>query len=166
MEQDDDHDPATNGGLGHAGRQCQIRRAAHRGRLPYVEQGDPAGVPVVLLHGGTDSWRSFEPVLPYLPGSIHAFALTLRGHGDASRPAAGYRPRDFAADVAAFLDSQGLESASSPAIRWGAPSPCASRSTTRAHPRSRPDGRVRPLPDQPGHLGVLGDRRFGVGRPH
>src|SRR3712207_8581447 len=29
----------------------------------------------------------------------------------ASRPAAGYRPRDFAADVAAFLDSQGLDSA-------------------------------------------------------
>jgi non-heme chloroperoxidase len=80
-------------------------------KLPYVEQGDVAGVPVVLLHGVTDSWRSFEPVLPYLPGSIRAFALTLRGHGEASRPAAGYHPRDFAADVAAFLDSQGLESA-------------------------------------------------------
>jgi non-heme chloroperoxidase len=80
-------------------------------RLPYVEQGDPTGVPVVLLHGGTDSWRSFELVLPYLPRSIRAFALTLRGHGDAGRPAAGYRPRDFAVDVAAFLDSQGLEAA-------------------------------------------------------
>src|SRR5687767_7666544 len=79
--------------------------------LPFVEQGDPAGVPVVLLHGGTDSWRSFQPVLPYLPSSIRAFALSRRGHGDASRPAAGYHPRDFAADVAAFLDSQGLESA-------------------------------------------------------
>jgi non-heme chloroperoxidase len=79
--------------------------------LPYVEQGDPAGVPVVLLHGGTDSWRSFEPVLPHLPNSIRAFALTQRGHGDASRPAADYHPRDFAADVAAFLDSQDLESA-------------------------------------------------------
>ena len=79
--------------------------------LPYVEQGDPAGVPVVLLHGGTDSWRSFEPVLPYLPSSLRAFALTQRGHGDAGRPAAGYHPRDFAADVAAFLDSQGLETA-------------------------------------------------------
>jgi pimeloyl-ACP methyl ester carboxylesterase len=79
--------------------------------LPYVAQGDPDGVPVVLLHGGTDSWRSFEPVLPFLPSSIRAFALTQRGHGDASRPAAGYHPRDFAADVAAFLDSQGLESA-------------------------------------------------------
>jgi pimeloyl-ACP methyl ester carboxylesterase len=32
--------------------------------LPYVEQGDPAGVPVLLLHGVTDSWRSFELVLP------------------------------------------------------------------------------------------------------
>ena len=79
--------------------------------LPYVEQGDPSGVPVVLLHGITDSWRSFEPVLPYLPPSIRAFALTQRGHGDADRPADGYHPRDFAADVAAFLDSQGLASA-------------------------------------------------------
>jgi non-heme chloroperoxidase len=82
-----------------------------RVELPYVEQGDAEGVPVVLLHGITDSWRSFEPVLPYLPRSIRAFALTQRGHGDASRPPADYHPRDFAADVAAFLDSQGLESA-------------------------------------------------------
>ena len=75
--------------------------------LPYVEQGDPTGVPVVLLHGVTDSWRSFEPVLPYLPLSVHAFALTQRGHGDADRPA-GYRTRDFAADIAAFVDTLGL----------------------------------------------------------
>ena len=75
--------------------------------LPYVEQGDPTGVPVVLLHGVTDSWRSFEPVLPHLPPSIRAFALTQRGHGDADRPA-GYRTRDFAADIAAFVDTLGL----------------------------------------------------------
>src|SRR5215218_9009180 len=63
--------------------------------LPYVEQGDPTGVPVVLLHGITDSWRSYEPVLPYLPDSIHAFAPTQRGHGDSDRPATGYRFEDF-----------------------------------------------------------------------
>jgi pimeloyl-ACP methyl ester carboxylesterase len=79
-----------------------------RARLEYVEQGDPAGIPVVMLHGVTDSWHSFEPVLPHLPGSIHAFALTQRGHGDADRPASGYRTRDFAADVAAFADALGL----------------------------------------------------------
>ncbi len=41
-------------------------------RLPYAESGDPAGTPVLLLHGYTDSWRSFEPVLPHLPGSLRA----------------------------------------------------------------------------------------------
>ena len=76
--------------------------------LPYVEQGDPAGVPVLLLHGYTDSWRSWELVLSHLPDSIHAFALTQRGHGDADRPDSGYRPHDFADDVAAFMDALGL----------------------------------------------------------
>jgi pimeloyl-ACP methyl ester carboxylesterase len=80
-----------------------------RVRLPYVEQGDPTGVPVLLLHGVTDSWRSFEPVLPHLPASLHAFALTQRGHGDAERRAVAYRTRDFAGDVAAFADARCLE---------------------------------------------------------
>ena len=80
------------------------------GTLQYVEQGDRSGMPVVLLHGVTDSWHSFEPVLPYLPPTMRAFALTQRGHGDSARPAR-YRTREFAADVAAFLDALGLESA-------------------------------------------------------
>jgi pimeloyl-ACP methyl ester carboxylesterase len=77
----------------------------NRIQLPYVEQGDPAGVPMLLLHGVSDSWHSFELVLPHLPRAVHALALTQRGHGDADRPEAGYRTRDFAADVAAFLDA-------------------------------------------------------------
>ena len=79
--------------------------------LPYVEQGDREGVPVLMLHGLTDSWRSFEPVLTHLPESVRAFALTQRGHGDAERPEGGYAPRDLAADAAAFLDAVGVESA-------------------------------------------------------
>jgi non-heme chloroperoxidase len=80
-------------------------------RLPYVEQGDPAGLPVVFLHGITDSWRSWEPVLSRLPRSIHAFAPTQRGHGDADHPATGYRFANFAADLAAFMDGLGIERA-------------------------------------------------------
>ncbi|MBA3430137.1 MAG: alpha/beta hydrolase [Actinobacteria bacterium] len=83
----------------------------NRVTLQYVEQGDPSDVPVLLLHGFLDSWRSFEPVLSHLPGSIHAFALTQRGHGDASRPATGYSVRDFAADLTAFMDVLQLEAA-------------------------------------------------------
>ena len=80
-------------------------------KLPYVEQGDSSGVPVVLLHPIADSWHSFERVLPHLPNSIHAFALTQRGHGDASRPPEGYRPHDFSADLTAFMDALYLQGA-------------------------------------------------------
>ena len=48
----------------------------NRVELPYVDQGDPSGVPLLLLHGYADSWRSFELVLPHLPRSIRGIALT------------------------------------------------------------------------------------------
>jgi non-heme chloroperoxidase len=80
-------------------------------KLPYVQQGDPSGVPVVLLHAFADSWRSFERVLPHLPPWILAFAVTQRGHGDADKPASGYRVEDFTGDLVAFLDAVGLDAA-------------------------------------------------------
>jgi non-heme chloroperoxidase len=46
-----------------------------------------------------------------LPPSVHAFALTQRGHGDSSHPAAGYGIPDFAADLEAFTDSLHLGAA-------------------------------------------------------
>lgn len=55
-------------------------------RPSFVEQGDPSGVPVLLLPGLGDSWRSFERVLAHLHESVRAFALTQRGHADSSHP--------------------------------------------------------------------------------
>jgi pimeloyl-ACP methyl ester carboxylesterase len=78
--------------------------------LEYLEHGNPNGVPVLLLHGVTDSWRSFEHVLPHLPPSIRAIALTQRGHGDSSRPAS-YHYGEMAGDVAAFMDALRIPSA-------------------------------------------------------
>lgn len=83
----------------------------NRVKLEYVEQGAASGLPMILLHGYTDSWRSFELVLPHLPKNIRAFALSQRGHGDSERPASGYSPKDFAADVAAFMDAMKLKRA-------------------------------------------------------
>jgi pimeloyl-ACP methyl ester carboxylesterase len=74
-------------------------------RLHYVEHGDRDGVPAILLHGLSDSWRSFERALPHLPRSIRVIAPSQRGHGDSERPASGYRPSDFAADLAALMDA-------------------------------------------------------------
>ena len=79
--------------------------------LQYVEQGDVTGTPLILLHAIADSWRAFELVLPHLPDSIRTFAITQRGHGDASRPSDGYRPNDFAGDLAGFMDGVGIDAA-------------------------------------------------------
>jgi non-heme chloroperoxidase len=77
-------------------------------RIPYAERGDPAGPPVLLLHGFTDSWRSFTPLLHHMPDGLRAIAVTQRGHGDADRPEAGYDPGGMAADLAAFAEALGL----------------------------------------------------------
>jgi len=82
-----------------------------RVRLEFAEQGGRSRTPVIALHGVTDSWRSFEPVLPHLPSELRVMALTQRGHGDSEKPAGGYRPADFAADVAAFMDVMEIERA-------------------------------------------------------
>lgn len=76
--------------------------------LRYVEHGEPDGVPVLFLHGITDSLHSFSRILPGLPASIRAFALSQRGHGDSEKPPEGYRPGDFVADLVAFMDALGL----------------------------------------------------------
>ncbi|WP_052391297.1 alpha/beta fold hydrolase [Streptomyces sp. NRRL B-24484] len=76
--------------------------------LPYAEQGDPAGPPVVLLHAVGDSWRAFGPLMAALPPALHVLAPSQRGHGGADSPPEGYRPADFAADLGAFLDLLGI----------------------------------------------------------
>jgi pimeloyl-ACP methyl ester carboxylesterase len=88
-----------------------VTTLTNRIQLPYVEHGDPDGMPVLMLHGWSDSWRSFEPVLDHLPAGVRAIAATQRGHGDADRPVEGYAPADFAADAVALLDSLEIERA-------------------------------------------------------
>ncbi|HEY5771397.1 MAG TPA: alpha/beta hydrolase, partial [Chitinophagaceae bacterium] len=66
---------------------------------------------VIFLHGITDSWHSFESVLANLPSSIHAFAISQRGHGDSERPVQNYTPKDFAADIAEFIKQKNLDRA-------------------------------------------------------
>src|SRR5215212_7125868 len=91
----------------------QLRFATTRLRtgpqVHYAEQGDPDGEPLVFVHGYPDSWYSFSRLLPLLaPARWHAYAFDQRGFGDSQRPAGGYTPDDFAADVVAFLDAVGV----------------------------------------------------------
>ncbi len=71
--------------------------------LEYAEQGPRGGTPMLLLHGITDSWRSFQPVLQHLPAEWHVIALSQRGHGGSDKPPGPYALQDFAADAAAVV---------------------------------------------------------------
>jgi pimeloyl-ACP methyl ester carboxylesterase len=80
-------------------------------RLPYAMTGHPGGVPVVFVHAYVESWRYFSVVLGRLPETLRGYAPTQRGHGDADKPAEGYGPEDFAADIVGFMDALGIRRA-------------------------------------------------------
>ena len=67
--------------------------------IEYAEQGRRGAAALLLLHGITDTWRSFEPVLPWLSPDWHVVSMTQRGHGGSSA-VTSYRTRDFADDAA------------------------------------------------------------------
>lgn len=78
--------------------------------LEVAEVGASSDAPALLLHGFTDTRRSFEPLLPHLRG-VRAIVPTQRGHGGSEKPEQGYDLRHFADDAAALLEALGLERA-------------------------------------------------------
>lgn len=64
-----------------------------------------AGPPLVLIHGFTDSWSSYEPVIAELPTNLPVVAYDLRGHGASARTPGGYTLREHLRDAAAVLDA-------------------------------------------------------------
>jgi pimeloyl-ACP methyl ester carboxylesterase len=76
--------------------------------LSYATQGDPHSPAIVLLHGYTDSWPSYRPLMAALSAGHRVIALSMRGHGESSKPASGYAISTFAADVIASMDELGI----------------------------------------------------------
>lgn len=72
-------------------------------RQHFVEAGS-GGPTLVLLHGYTDSWRSFEPILGLLGRRFRLLIPDQRGHG-ASDEAEHYALADFTADAIAFIEA-------------------------------------------------------------
>jgi len=79
--------------------------------LRYLEQGDPSGTAVLLLHPWAESLRCFDRLIALLPPSLRVLGLDQRGHGGAEKPVGGYELAAFAADVEAFMDATGVAAA-------------------------------------------------------
>ena len=80
--------------------------------LYYVERGDPAGPPVVLLHGLTMSSVTMERLAASLDDH-RVLLLDLHGHGKSTKPHEPdrYLVSEFADDVVALLDHLEIEQA-------------------------------------------------------
>lgn len=72
--------------------------------LNYVETNlSLSNMPLLLIHGGTARWNTFETILSDLGKVAHVYAVDLRGHGLSGRKNQNYRLRDYVEDMTIFL---------------------------------------------------------------
>jgi esterase len=78
-------------------------------QLHYLDWGNPAGAPLVCVHGYTGSADAFNGFARHFRERFHIIALDVRGHGESQwSPDGAYTYRDQAGDLAAFVDRLGL----------------------------------------------------------
>lgn len=79
-------------------------------QLHYVEWGAAPAPAVLLLHGGSAHAHWWDRFADGIADTHRVLALDLRGHGDSEHAVpAAYHVGDYARDVAAFIDVQGID---------------------------------------------------------
>lgn len=79
-------------------------------RLHALDWGTPGRPPVLFLHGGGQTARTWDLVCLALRAELHCLALDQRGHGDSEWSYGfDYTPESHARDFVGFLDARGLD---------------------------------------------------------
>ena len=82
---------------------------SQRLRLHYVDWGNSAAPPLLLLHGGQDHCRNWDWVAERLRQDWHIIAPDLRGHGDSQwSPDGNYSMGGYLYDLAQLIHQQQL----------------------------------------------------------
>lgn len=82
---------------------------SQRLRLHYVDWGNAAAPPLLLVHGGRDHCRNWDWVAQALRDDWHVIAPDLRGHGDSEWSADGqYDMAGYIYDLAQLVHQQNL----------------------------------------------------------
>jgi esterase len=78
-------------------------------QLHYLDWGNPAGPPLVCVHGYTSSADAFNGFARHFRDRFHIIALDVRGHGESQwSPDGAYTYIDQTGDLAALVDRLGL----------------------------------------------------------
>eukprot|EP00439_Symbiodinium_sp_Y106_P089604 s1_g2140.t1 len=79
-------------------------------RFHYVEWGNAENPPLLFLHGGNQSARTWDIVCLALANDFHCIALDQRGHGDSEWSYEGhYAPEDHREDISTLVDHFGWD---------------------------------------------------------
>jgi pimeloyl-ACP methyl ester carboxylesterase len=78
------------------------------GTLQVLEQGNPQGTPIVLVHCYTCSMNWWDDLAPLLERDHRVIRVDLLGHGGSDKPGAGYTIDDQATAVAEGLAKLGV----------------------------------------------------------
>ena len=76
--------------------------------IHVIEAGDPAGQPVVFLHGWPESWRSWQSVMELASRTVRAVAVDLPGIGGSTGEATDGSKRQIARVIHGVIDALGL----------------------------------------------------------
>ncbi|MCM1542593.1 MAG: alpha/beta hydrolase [Blautia sp.] len=75
----------------------------------YIERGQ--GEPLILLHGNGENCEYFKNQTGEFAKFYHVYAPDTRGHGKTPRGGTPFTIRQFAEDLAGFMDARGIEKA-------------------------------------------------------
>ncbi len=76
-------------------------------RLAYEIHGT-GEIPLVLVHGGFESRRAWDLVVPHLADSFRVLTYDQRGYGESERPSGQTGIRENVGDLAALIEHLGL----------------------------------------------------------
>lgn len=78
------------------------------GRLQVLEEGNPEGSPIVLVHCYTCSMKWWDELAPLLERDHRVIRVDLLGHGGSDKPSGGYSIDEQASAVAEALAKLGV----------------------------------------------------------
>ncbi len=81
------------------------------GALQVLDEGDPQGSPIVLIHCYTCSMNWWGQLAPMLEAGHRVIRVDLLGHGGSEKPSAGYEIEKQASAIAEGLNELGVSGA-------------------------------------------------------
>lgn len=88
-------------------------------RINYTESGNPAGLPVVFIHGFPFNSLMWTPQIKSISGNYRAITFDVRGHGESDFGDGQYLIEFFVDDLIGLLDHLKIEKAALVGLSMG-----------------------------------------------